>query len=230
VDTATQSVTAPRTSLVIGDDHPIVLEGLRRLLSDEFEISAAVGSGRELIEAARRIRPHVILTDLLMQDMDGIEVARRLRDEALPSRVIVLTMYDEPERVMDAFAAGASGYVLKGTTGLELERAIREVVSGRTYLSSSIAVGVLSRMLDRTQGGIQVPELTRRQTQILRLVAEGNSLKAMARTLGISRRTVESHKYELMRKLGVSSTAELVVIAIRMGIVRSPVPIAPVEH
>ena len=225
MDTIDTSV-ALRPTVVIADDHPIVLEGLKRLLAENFDIRATVGSGRELVDAARRIRPDVIVTDLVMTDMDGLEATRQLRQDEVPSRVVVLTMHDEPERAMDAFAAGAMGYVLKGTTGEELNRAIHEVLSDRTYLSSAIALGVLSGLMHERSpllGETGAGELTRRQEQVLRLVAEGHSLKAMARILGISRRTVESHKYELMRKLHVSTTAELVLVAMRMRIISTPI-------
>jgi DNA-binding NarL/FixJ family response regulator len=226
VDTVDTSLS-DRRSLAIADDHPIVLEGLKRLLADEFDIRATACNGRDLIDAARRIRPDVIVTDLVMPDMDGIEVTRRLRKEGVSSRVVVLTMHDEPERAVDAFAAGAAGYVLKGSTGEELSRAIQEVLSGRTYLSPAIALGVLSGLMEERApvGAKTEGELTRRQRQVLRLVAEGHSLKSMARILGISRRTVESHKYELMRKLNVTTTAEVVLIAMRMRVIPSPLAV-----
>ena len=225
MDTSHASVTAARPTVVIADDHPIVLEGLKRLLAEHFDIRATVGSGRELVEVARRLRPDVIVTDLVMADMDGLEATRQLRQSDVDARVVVLTMHDEPERAMDAFSAGAMGYVLKGTTGEELNRAIHEVLADRTYLSSAIALGVLSGLMHERSPAIGDPspdQLTRRQEQVLRLVAEGHSLKAMARILGISRRTVESHKYELMRKLHVSTTAELVLVAMRMRIISTP--------
>jgi DNA-binding NarL/FixJ family response regulator len=215
-----------RTSVVIADDHPIVLEGLKRLLADDFEIPAVVGDGDALMDVARSVMPDVILTDLSMAGLDGIEVARHVRDEGIHSRVIILTMHEEPEHALEAFAAGAAGYVLKGTTGEELVKAIREVAAGHTYLSSSIALGVLSNAMGERPAHAHVDaqsELTHRQEEVLRLVAEGRSMKAIARILGISRRTVESHKYELMRKLNATSTAELVLIAMRMRLIRSPI-------
>jgi DNA-binding NarL/FixJ family response regulator len=220
----TREHPSSRISVALADDHPIVLEGLRRLLAADFDIPAAVGDGRRLLEAARAVDPDVIVTDLSMPGLDGIEVARQIREEGMRSRVIILTMHDEPQHALDAFAAGAAGYILKGANREELVKAIEEVAAGRTYLSTSIALAVLSSpMGEKPSAGDARSELTRRQEEVLRLVAEGRSMKAIARILGISRRTVESHKYELMRRLSASSTAELVLIAMRMRLIRSPI-------
>lgn len=217
----------PSRTVLIADDHAVVVEGLRRLLADEFEIVGTARNGRELLELARQLAPDVVVTDVSMPEIDGIAATRRLAEEGVPSRVIVLTMHEEPHFALDAFAAGAAGYILKNSAGEELIRAIGEVLSGHTYLSSLIAHDVLHKLMEEGGGdrdGADAPadRLTPRQRQVLQLVAEGRSLKAMARILNISRRTVESHKYELMRTLGVSSTAELVLTAIRLGVIPAP--------
>jgi DNA-binding NarL/FixJ family response regulator len=214
-------------TVVIADDHAVVLEGMHRLLSEEFNIVGTARNGRELLEIARMLIPDVVVTDLSMPELDGIAVTRQMQKEQIPSRVIVLTMHEEPHFALDAFAAGAVGYILKNSAGEELIRAIGEVLSGRTYLSSLIARDVLHVLmeegaLERVSSDSPTERLTPRQRQVLQLVAEGRSLKAMARILNISRRTVESHKYELMRSLGVSSTAELVLTAIRLGVIPAP--------
>jgi DNA-binding NarL/FixJ family response regulator len=223
---APEAVNTSRT-VVIADDHKVVLEGLQRLLADDFDIVGTARDGRELLDMACALAPDVVVTDLSMPELDGIAVTRRLQEEGIPSRVIVLTMHEEPHFALDAFAAGAAGYILKNSAGEELIRAIGEVLSGRTYLSSLIAHDVLHTLMDdgggeRAAPGSPADRLTPRQRQVLQLVAEGRSLKAMARILNISRRTVESHKYELMRTLGVSSTAELVLTAIRLGVIPAP--------
>lgn len=217
--------TVGRT-VVIADDHAVVLEGLQRLLADEFDIVGTASNGRELLELVRATVPDVVVTDHSMPEIDGIAVLKHMRDEDIPSRVILLTMHDDPHLALEAFAAGAAGYIIKNAAGEELVRAIGEALRGNTYLSSLIAHDVLHFLMDDGVGRISsdsaIDRLTPRQRQVLQLVAEGRSLKAMARILNISRRTVESHKYELMRTLGVTTTAELVLTAIRLGVIPAP--------
>jgi DNA-binding NarL/FixJ family response regulator len=218
--------SAAGRTVVIADDHAVVLEGLQRLLADEFDIVGTATSGKELLAVVRSTMPDVVVTDHTMPELDGIAALRQMREEDIQSHVILLTMHDDPHLALEAFAAGAAGYLVKNAAGEELVRAIGEALRGNTYLSSMIAHDVLHFLMDDGAGRIAsdstIDRLTPRQRQVLQLVAEGRSLKAMARILNISRRTVESHKYELMRTLGVGSTAELVLTAIRLGVI--PVP------
>lgn len=184
-----------RYRVLLADDHRIFLAGLTCLLEAEFEVAAAVEDGRALLEAAELLRPDVIVADVIMPLINGIEATRRLRLSVPEARVVLLTGYDDARFRREALAAGASSYVLKGNAPEELLRAIREAAPD----------------------GDRRPSLTSRQGEILRLVAEGHTLKEMAALLHLSVKTVEFHKYRLMRQLGVRSTAELAVVALRHG-------------
>lgn len=217
-----------RPRLLIADDHTIVVEGLRRLVADTFDLVGTVGDGEALVEAAASLEPDVILADISMPRLSGIEAVRHLRAAGSTARVIVLTMHTDPYVAVEALRAGAAGYLLKHSAGEELIHAVQEVLAGRTYLTPLIAEAVLTVLRDPPDGkGAPEARLTPRQREVLRLVAEGRTLKQIASRLQISRRTVEAHKYELMRALGVGSTAELVLYAVKLGVVPAPVPDVP---
>lgn len=210
-----------RPRILLADDHTIVLEGLQRLVVEEFELVGAVLDGEALIRAAKETKPDVIVTDISMPVMNGIEAVRRLRDDDVEAKLIVLTMHSDVQLAVEALRAGVSGYLLKHSAGEELIRAVHEVLDGRTYLSPLIAQDVLAHLLEEPDAKHSPADrLTPRQREVLQLVAEGRSLKQIATALSISRRTAESHKYELMRSLGVGSTAELVLCAVKLGMVR----------
>lgn len=202
-----------RPTVLLADDHVIVADGLRSLLKDDFELVGSVADGVALLEAAERFRPDVIVTDLAMPRMHALDVLRELQFRALPSRVIVLTMYADAQLAMEAFRLGAFGYLLKSAAGEELIRAIHGVSAGCAYLTPSITKDVMSAV------NIAPPEQsgrpTFRQRQVLRLIAEGKRMKEIAAILNVSPRTVESHKYEMMSALGMRSTAELIQYALR---------------
>jgi DNA-binding NarL/FixJ family response regulator len=202
-----------RPTLLLADDHVIVAEGLRSLLKDEFELVGTAADGIALVEAATRLRPEIIVSDLAMPRMNALEVLRELESRRVPSRVIILTMHGDASLAVEAFRLGALGYVLKSAGGEELIRAIHEVLAGRPYLTPLIADDVAAAA--SAMPAIQAPRPTLRQRQVLRLIAEGKRMKEIALILGVSRRTVESHKYELMNALGLRSTAELIRYAIR---------------
>lgn len=210
-----------RPKILLADDHTIVLEGLQRLVVEEFELVGAVRDGQALLRTARETKPDVIVTDISMPVMNGIEAVRRLRDDNTEAKLIVLTMHGDVQLAVEALRAGVSGYLLKHSAGEELLRAVHEVLDGRTYLSPLIAQDVLAHLLEEPDPTHSPADrLTPRQREVLQLVAEGRSLKQIASALSISRRTAESHKYELMRSLGVGSTAELVLCAVKLGMVR----------
>jgi DNA-binding NarL/FixJ family response regulator len=206
-----------RAKVLLADDHAIVAEGLAALLRDDFDLVATVGDGGELIDAAQRLCPDVIVADIAMPAMSGLEALRRLKAAKSDAKVIFLTMHAEPQLATEAFRAGASGYVLKHSAGEELITAIREVLRGKTYLTPLITKDVITALTEpASEPGVK---LTPRQREVLRLLAEGRRMKEIAAILQLSTRTVETHKYEMMRSLGVESTAELVRYAIQIGLV-----------
>lgn len=207
-----------RARVLLADDHAIVAQGLASLLQDEFNMVGTVGDGGALIDAARELRPDVIVTDMAMPGLSGLDALRRLRAEGVETKVIFLTMHADAQLAGEALRAGASGYVLKHSAGEELIRAIREVLQGRVYLTPRIAgdvVTALSGPASPSEG-----KLTPRQREVLRLVAEGRTMKEIAAALHLSRRTVETHKYEMMQALGLRTTAELIRYALDHGVFR----------
>lgn len=202
-----------RANVLIADDHTIVMEGLVSLLKAEFEVVGAVGDGQRLLDAAKRLRPDVIVTDISMPGLSGLDVLPRLKAERVESKVIVLTMHNDPELATQALRAGASGFLLKQSAGEELVTAIQQALQGRVYLTPAVTKEVMARM--SAHGGSPETQLTARQRDVLRLIVEGRRMKEIAAVLRLSTRTVESHKYEMMQALGLHSTAELVRYAIQ---------------
>ena len=205
-----------RTRVLLADDHAIVAEGLATLLKGHFDLVGIVGNGNELIDLARKLRPDVIVADIAMPVLSGLEALRRLKATPSEAKVIFLTMHADAQLATEAFRAGASGYVLKQSAGEELIAAIQEVLQGRTYLTPLITKDFIANFTETTPPAVK---LTPRQREVLRLIAEGRRMKEIAAILELSTRTVETHKYEMMRGLGVESTAELVRYAIQIGLV-----------
>jgi DNA-binding NarL/FixJ family response regulator len=205
-----------RARLLLADDHAIVAEGLSKLLSTEFEVVGTVSDGSQLIEAATRLRPDVIVTDLSMPEVSGLDALRRLRAEGIDVKVVFLTMHEDARLAGAALRAGASGYVLKHAPGEELIRAIREALHGRVYLTPLLAEKVAAALTEPAAIG---GKLTQRQQEVLRLVAEGRTMKQVAAAMHISYRTVETHKYEMMQALGVKTSAQLIRYALDHGFV-----------
>jgi DNA-binding NarL/FixJ family response regulator len=208
---------ARRTTVLIADDHAIVMEGLVSLLKEhDFDVVGAVGDGEKLIEAARRLKPDVIVTDLSMPGLSGLDVLVKLKAEHLESKVVVLTMHNDAERATKALKAGASAFLLKESAGEELVAAIHQALQGRVYLTAAVTKSVIERM---AESGQAAPQLTSRQLDVLRLIVKGQRMKEIAASLKLSTRTVETHKYEMMQVLGLHSTAELVRYALEQRIV-----------
>jgi DNA-binding NarL/FixJ family response regulator len=208
-----------RPRVLLADDHKIVTEGLRSLLEPEFELVGAVEDGRAVVAAAKDLRPDVIVADISMPLLNGIEVAEQLSRAGVGARIIFLTMHLDVMYATRAFEAGASGYVLKHSAPSELVTAIREVLKGRTYITPLISKDLLGSIMRRSQRPEDViRKLTPRQREILQLVAEGKTAKEIASLLNISTRTVEFHKYRMMENLGLKTSAELVQFAIKHGI------------
>jgi DNA-binding NarL/FixJ family response regulator len=210
----------PRTTVLLADDDTIVAEALASLLDDEFDVVRTVRDGRQLIEAAKELKPAVIVTDISMPLLNGLDAVRQLKTEGVPSKVIVLTQHKETQFAVEAFRAGVSGYLLKRSAGDELVKAIQEVTAGRSYLTSLVTKDLIS-VLIAAQSNISVDHrlLTARQREILQLIAEGKTAKEIGGILKISTRTVEGHKYEIMDALGVKTSAELVQQAIKLGLI-----------
>ncbi len=202
-----------RARLLLADDHALVVAGLRKLLEPEFDVVGTVADGRSLLDAAQRLTPDVILLDISLPLLNGIDAARAVR-KALPDiKVVFVTMHSDPDYVSEAFRAGGSGYVLKRSAASELGTAIREVLAGRDYLTPLVA--------PHPAPGRRTPELTARQREVLQLVAEGRTTKEIASILHISIKTVEFHKAGIMQKLSMHSTAELTKYAIDHGMIGS---------
>jgi DNA-binding NarL/FixJ family response regulator len=198
--------------VLLADDHGVVAEGLRRLLEPEFEVVAIVADGPGMLEAARRLRPDVVIADLAMPGLSGLEAARRLAQEGAPSRVVILTMHAEAALAAAARRAGALGFVPKHAAAEELLEAVRAAEQGQVYVSPSGGPG-------GDEGG---DGLSPRQREVLRLLAGGLTMKAIGARLGLSARTVETHKYEAMQRLGAPTTAALIRYAVAVGLVPAP--------
>ena len=206
-------------TVLLADDHRIVAEGLKRLLEPEFELIGVVEDGRALLAAARGLQPDVIVSDISMPELNGVEALEELKKVNPGVRVVFLTMHHNVAYARQAMAAGALGYVLKHSAAEELILAVRAAAAGRTFVSPAIA-GELLESLRAGDGPNANPaaRLTLRQREILRLLVDGHSAKAIAARLGISPRTVEFHKYAMMETLGVPTTAELIRFALQSGV------------
>jgi DNA-binding NarL/FixJ family response regulator len=203
-----------KNTVLVADDHAIVKEGIVNLLKEhDFDVVGAVGDGHELIDTAKRLRPDVIITDLAMPGLSGLDVLARLKAEHIDSKVIVLTMHNDAELATRAMRAGASGFLLKDSAGEELLNAIHQALQGRVYLTAMMTRSVMERMA--ASPGQSEPQLTARQRDVLRLILEGRRMKEIAATLQLSTRTVETHKYEMIKVLGVHSTTKLVRYAVK---------------
>ena len=207
-------------TVLLADDHAIVAEGLAALLRETFTLLRTVHDGRALVAAAAELNPDVVVTDISMPLLNGLDAIRQIKSARPATNVIVLTMHIEPDLAVQAFRAGASGYLLKVSPLEELVEAVRQVARGRAYLTSLIAKDLISVLLEAKKESPAAGErLTGRQREVLQLVAEGRTMKEVASLLHISPRTAESHKYEIMDLLGAHNTAELVQHAIRMKLV-----------
>ena len=202
-----------RSTVLLADDHAIVTDGLARILREaHFDVVGAVRDGEQLLDAATRLRPDVIITDLAMPGLSGLGALARLRAEHVQSKVIVLTMHHDADLAADAIRGGASGFLLKESAGDELLTAVRHALDGKVYIAPTVTQAIMERMAGPAKA--KEPQVTPRQRDILRLIVKGQRMKEIAATLGLSTRTVEGHKYEMMEALGVTSTAELVRYAL----------------
>lgn len=203
-----------RPRVLVADDHPLVLEGIRKVLEPVADLVGVASDGRELVAAAVEQQPDVVVLDISMPRMSGIEAARRLAKWTPQVKVIFVTMHGDPAYVAQALRTGASGYVLKRSAAPELVTAIQEVMKGRSYVSPALRLAASPRALSR-RGPAVPPNLTVRQREVLQLVAEGQTAKEIGAALGVSAKTAEFHKAAIMAKLGLRTVAELTKYAVR---------------
>jgi len=203
--------------VLLADDHAIVLEGLRRVLEPDFEIVGEVADGRALVAAAATLLPDIIVTDISMPLLNGIEAIRQIRNVNRKVIIVFLTMHPDVTYAAEALGAGGSAYVLKTSAGAELLDAIREALGGGIYVTPSIDREVVRAQMERAGGDDVTGDLTPRQREVLQLLGEGRSLKDVAAILKISTKTVEFHKYRVMSKLGLRTNAELTKYAVKLG-------------
>jgi len=210
----------PKTKVLLAEDHTVVAEGLRALLKDSFDLVGLVHDGHALLDAVEKLAPDVIVTDISMPLLNGLDAIRQIRARRPDAKVIVLTMHRESSLAAEAFRAGVSGYLLKTSPGEELINAIREVALGRSYVTTLLAKDLITPLLEAgNPAHVEGVQLTPRQREVLQLIAEGRTMKEAASILKISPRTAESHKYEIMQVLGVQTVAELIQHAIRMKLI-----------
>ncbi len=207
-----------RPRVLLADDHRVVAEGLKHVLGVEFNLVGVVENGLEMVEAARRLKPDVIVADISMPRLSGLDALEQLKREDPEVKVVFLTMHTEVAYARRALAAGAAGYVVKHSAAEELVMAVHAAQGGEVFISPSLA-GRLARGGARRSTGEPAGALTPRQREILELMARGLSAKEIADVLSVSTRTVEFHKYQMMASCGVHSSAELILFAIKNGIV-----------
>jgi DNA-binding NarL/FixJ family response regulator len=198
-----------RPRILLADDHTMFVECLKGLLHDDCELVGTVENGAVLVETAALLNPDIIIMDVSMPVMNGFDATRELRKIGTSAKIIFLTMHSDTGLVAEAVRCGASGYVIKSSAGKDLVTAIRQVFKGKTYFPNFETSDLNPHSLN----------LTPRQRDVLRLIAEGFTMKEAASELGISTRTAESHKYEMMEALGVETTADLIKYAIKLGLI-----------
>ncbi|HEV3040246.1 MAG TPA: response regulator transcription factor [Candidatus Angelobacter sp.] len=219
----------PKIKCLLVDDHTLFRQGVRRLLESEsdFEVIAEAADGGEAVEKARDTRPDIVLMDIGMQGLSSFEAARQIKKNRPETKILFLTMYDDEDYLVQCLEVGASGYVLKDTPAPQLLTAVRDVYKGGKFLSSQVLGKLVedfrSRVRDNTRMRPRMSTLTPREREILKLLAEGNSVKEIAVILGLSVKTVEAHKFNLMRKLDIHNKAQLVTYAIQKKIIKIPV-------
>jgi DNA-binding NarL/FixJ family response regulator len=225
--TMTEARTKRKIRCLIADDHVLVRQGIRRLLQDEpdVDIVGEAGDAAEALKGVMELCPDIVLMDIGMPGLSSFEAARVIQSDFPRTRVVFLTMHEDQEYVMQGLQAGAAGYLLKDTPAAKLASVLRDVHQGGKFVSPEVLGGLLEN------GKLGVPDrarplrtaLTPRETEIMKLLAEGNTVRKIAGILGLSLKTVEAHKFNLMRKLDIHNKAELVHCAIRRKIVKMPV-------
>ena len=206
-------MTRPR--VLLADDHRLLRDAFSRLIESDCEVVGAVADGRAVLAEAPRLRPDIVILDIAMPLLNGLDTARQLRRSVPEIKVIFLTMSEDADVAAEAFRLGASGYLLKNSAASELLQAIREVSQGRSYITPLATRGLIDALLEPCEPAGRPVELSARQREVLQLLAEGHTMKEIARVLKITPRTVAFHKYSMMELLGVKSSAELVQLAVK---------------
>lgn len=202
-----------RTRILLADDHSFILAGIRSLLEAHYDLVGQVSDGRALVEAAERLRPDLIILDVTMPLLNGIDAARQIRQAWPQSKLLFLSMHASPVYLREAFDAGGSGYVLKSSAVEELRTAIQRILKGQTYVASSLERGFPGG------AGRSSSALTERQREVLQLIADGRGNKEIAKMLEVSVKTVEFHRGRIMNRVGVHTVAELIRWAVQAGMV-----------
>lgn len=211
-----------RTRILLADDHAMVCAGLKKLLEPQYEVVGSVGDGRALLRAVAELKPDIVLVDIGMPLLNGLDAGRELKN-LLPSvKLVFLTMNTDVDVAGEAFRAGASGYLLKNAPATELLRAVHEASRGMSYVAPEIRRAMEKSFIRDPRAAEHTKHLTSREREVLQLFAEGRPMKEIADILGITIRTVRFHKSQIMEQLGISSTAELVQYAIKQGIISLP--------
>jgi DNA-binding NarL/FixJ family response regulator len=210
----------PRARVLVGDDHALVVEAFRKILEPEFDVVGVAADGAALVSEAIRLKPDAVLVDISMPLVNGLEAARRIKRELPETKILFLTMHSDRSYLRDAMKLGASGYILKRAAGSDLVTALRTVLRGKTYVAPELLKSIEDPKLRQALVRGSVPALTKRQREILRLIADGNSNNEIAATLNVTLSTVRYHRTITMRKVGVFTTAELTRYAIEHGVIQ----------
>jgi DNA-binding NarL/FixJ family response regulator len=208
-----------RPQILLADDHKLLLEAFTKLLESDCEVVGTASDGRTLLELAPKLRPDVVVLDISMPLLNGLDAGRLLKQAMPEVKLIFLTVNEDPDLVTEAFRAGASGYLLKSSAASELFQAIQEVSRGRVYVTPLVARGMVDSFIKDPTHRKPSMELTPRQREILQLLAEGRTMKEVGAILNISPRTVAFHKYRMMEELRLKTGAELIQFAVKHGIV-----------
>lgn len=211
-----------KVRILLADDHTVICAAFKKLLEPEYEVVGSVGDGRALLKAAQELKPDVVLVDVGMPLLNGLDSARQLKKSMPAVKLIFLTMNPDSDVASEALQIGASGYLLKTSEGEELLKAIRDVMRGMSYVTPQIRREMEERFIRDPNAASRPKHLTPRHREIIQMLAEGRSPKEIASILEISLRTVRFHKYEIMKELGITSNAELVQYAIKHSLIPPP--------
>ncbi len=210
-------MTRPR--VLLADDHRLLREAFAALLQSECDVVGAVADGRAVLELSRELRPDIVVLDIAMPLLNGMDAARQLKQTMPDVKIIFLTVSEDRDLAAEAFRVGASGYLLKNSAASELMQAIREVSAGRSYVTPLATQSLVDSFLQKSEPAKSQCELSARQREVLQLLAEGHTMKEIAGLLHITARTVAFHKYTMMRTLGIKTSAQLVQFAMKQGLV-----------
>jgi len=214
------SLLTMKARILLGDDHPLILDGLRTALQTQYEVAGLATDGRALVQAAEKLKPDLVIVDISMPLLNGFEAAKQIKKSLPHTKVIFLSQHLNPAYLKQALRLGASGYVLKAGATEELQHAIEAVLRGKTYITPAFGEDVIARLWNR-EGELseETEGLTERQREILQLIVEGRGNKEIADILHLSVKTIEFHRARIMVKLGVKTVAELTKVALQQGLI-----------